>query len=127
MGEISFEAAFRRVEAKTIFSKAGLPTPKGKLAEDRQQAYDAAAEIGAPVAVKAQVLVAGRGKAGGILFADMHKQAQEAWQKLLGSRIKGEVAKTVLVENKNCRFQSSDVAVAQKPSEVPKLLSKRLG
>ena len=53
-------------EAKNIITEYGIPTPKGELAADTSQA---AAKIKPPFAAKAQVLKAGRGKAGGILFA----------------------------------------------------------
>ena len=87
-------------EAKAILSTYEVPTPKGKLATNSQQTREAAAKLGVPVAVKAQVLVAGRGKAGGILFADTPEQAEEAAKKLLGTQIKGVTIVKVLVEEK---------------------------
>ena len=69
-------------EAKNILSAYGVPTPKGETATTTQQAREATAKLGTSVAVKAQVLVAGRGKAGGILFADTPEQAEEAAKKL---------------------------------------------
>ena len=87
-------------EAKTLLSTYGIPTPKSELATTNQQAYDSAAKLAVPVAVKAQVLVAGRGKAGGILFADTPEQAEVAAKKLLGAQVKGTVVSKVLVEEK---------------------------
>lgn len=87
-------------EAKSLFSSYRLPAPEGKLVADSQQAYAEAARLAAPVAVKAQVLVGGRGKAGGILFADTPKQAKEAAENLLGHQVKGLTVKQVLVEEK---------------------------
>ena len=85
-------------EAKITFSTQGIPTPKGELVTTSQQAYDATAKLGGPVAVKAQVLVAGRGKAGGILFANNPQEAQEAAGKLLQTQVKGIPVTKLLVE-----------------------------
>ena len=85
-------------EAKTIFSTNRVPTPKGKLVTTGQRALEVAANLGGPVAVKAQVLVAGRGKAGGILFADSPQEAQKAAEKLLQTEIKGIPVAKLLVE-----------------------------
>jgi len=87
-------------EAKTIFSKYKISTPQGELATSPSRAMEIAAKIGAPVAVKAQILVAGRGKAGGILFATSPKEAELAAKKLLSAEIKGFKVRSVLVEEK---------------------------
>ena len=57
------------VDARAIFTKFGMPVPPSRLAESADEARAAAAEIGCPVVVKAQVLVGGRGKAGGVKLA----------------------------------------------------------
>ena len=62
-------------EAKNILTQYRIPVPKGGLANNASEAESAAGEIAKPVALKAQVLVAGRGKAGGILFADTAAEA----------------------------------------------------
>jgi len=87
-------------EAKTILRKSGIPTPNGELATSPQQAQQIAAKIGKPVAVKAQVLVAGRAKAGGILFADSPKEAQSTTEKIFNMNIRGVPVKAVWVEEK---------------------------
>jgi succinyl-CoA synthetase beta subunit len=87
-------------EAKTLLSTYGISPPRGELATTSQHAYDATAKLAVPVAVKAQVLVAGRGKAGGILFADNPQEAEEAAKKLLGTQVKGMAVSQVLVEEK---------------------------
>jgi succinyl-CoA synthetase beta subunit len=87
-------------EAKSILAGYGVPTPKGELAETPLQARETARRLGDPVVVKAQVLVAGRGKAGGILFADSSKEAEEQAQKLLGAQIKGIPVTKILIEQK---------------------------
>jgi succinyl-CoA synthetase beta subunit len=87
-------------EAKTIFSKYKIPTPRGELVTSPARALETAAEINAPVAVKAQVLVAGRGKAGGILFSTSPNEAELAAKRLLSTEIKGFKVRSVLVEEK---------------------------
>jgi len=87
-------------EAKSILAKYGIPTPPGGLANDASHACEVAAKLKPPFAVKAQVLVAGRGKAGGILFADTAADAGRATEKLLGMQIKGIPVKNVWIEEK---------------------------
>ena len=87
-------------EAKTIFAKYGIPTPKGALATSPAQALDTILETSVPVAVKAQALVSGRGKAGGILFSTSPREAELAVKKLLNTEIKGFTVRSVLVEEK---------------------------
>lgn len=87
-------------EAKAIFSKHGIPIPSGGLATSPAQARDIAARIRGSVVVKAQVLVAGRGRAGGILFADSPNEAEQAAERLLGAEIKGGRVQSVWVEEK---------------------------
>lgn len=87
-------------EAKNILSKHGIPVPQGGLASDPRQAREVAARLKMPVAVKAQVLVAGRGKAGGILFANSVEETEKTAEKLLDMQIKGIPVKSVWVEEK---------------------------
>jgi len=81
-------------EAKEIFKEYGIPVPKGFITSEKVK------EIDGPVVIKAQVLVGGRGKAGGVLFADTLEEANKKIQKLLNSSIKGEKVEKVLVEEK---------------------------
>ncbi|HEX6990019.1 MAG TPA: ADP-forming succinate--CoA ligase subunit beta, partial [Bacillota bacterium] len=85
--------------AKDMFRSAGLPVPRGRVARTPDEAAAAAAEIG-PVAVKSQVLAGGRGKAGGIKFADTPDEARARASELLGSSIQGHTVEQVLVEEK---------------------------
>jgi len=87
-------------EAKAIFAKYDIPTPNGGLATSPAEARDIATKINAPVAVKAQVLVAGRGKAGGILFANSPEEAEVAAEKLLSMELGGVKVQSVWVEEK---------------------------
>jgi succinyl-CoA synthetase beta subunit len=87
-------------EAKNILTKYGIPTPQGGLATDKTQAYEILSKLKPPFAVKAQVLVAGRGKAGGILFADSVSEAEKSVEKLLSIQIKGIPVRSVWIEEK---------------------------
>jgi len=87
-------------EAKSLAKQYAMPIPRGRVATNPQQAKDAYSEIGGQVVLKAQVLVAGRGKAGGIVFASSEAEAEDLAARLLGSTIKGEHVGSVLVEEK---------------------------
>jgi len=87
-------------EAKRILAKYGVPTPKGELATNITQAREIALKLNPPLAVKAQVPVAGRGKAGGILFADSTADVEKAVEKLLGMQIRGIPVRSVWIEEK---------------------------
>ena len=85
-------------QAKEIFQEFGIRTPRGRVATSPAEAEAVAAEVGKPVAVKAQVHVGGRGKAGGIKVAQTPAEAREAAEKILGMDIKGLTVEKVLVE-----------------------------
>jgi succinyl-CoA synthetase beta subunit len=85
-------------QAKEVFADAGIPTPPARLARTVDEAVDAADEIGYPVAVKAQVHVGGRGKAGGIELADDADEARTAAEDIIGMDLKGLHVDRVLVE-----------------------------
>ena len=85
-------------QAKRVFADAGIPTPEGKVVSSPDDAHDAAGEIGCPVAVKAQVHVGGRGKAGGIEVVDTPEEAKDAAERIIGMDIKGNDVEKVLVE-----------------------------
>ncbi|MGA9401430.1 ADP-forming succinate--CoA ligase subunit beta [Haladaptatus sp.] len=85
-------------QAKEVFSDAGIPTPDSALAESVDEVVEAAEDIGYPVAVKAQVHVGGRGKAGGIKLAEDREEAEEAAEDILGMDLKGYTVEQVLVE-----------------------------
>ncbi len=75
----------------------GIPVPKGALCKTPEEARKAAESIGRPVVVKSQILVAGRGKAGGIKPAQTPSEAFAVSKQLLGSVIKGIKVNSVLV------------------------------
>jgi succinyl-CoA synthetase beta subunit len=85
-------------QAKEVFADAGIPTPASALATTVDEAVDAAREVGYPVAIKAQVQVGGRGKAGGIKLVESDEEAREAADAILGMDLKGYTVDRVLVE-----------------------------
>jgi succinyl-CoA synthetase beta subunit len=87
-------------EAKRIFKRYGIPVPRGELAASPQEARQVASKLSFPVAIKAQVLVSGRGKAGGILFAKTPLEVEEITAEILSMHIKGLKVKKVWIEEK---------------------------
>jgi len=87
-------------QAKKILSAYGVQVPQGGLASSPEEALKTAMKISSPYVIKAQVLVAGRGKAGGILFAESPSEVEEKTAKLLRSEIKGIKVKSVWIEEK---------------------------
>ncbi len=85
------------VDARGIFSRFGLPVPPSRLVTDAGEAGKAAVELGCPVVIKAQVLVGGRGKAGGVKLASNEKEAAEKAGAILGMEIKGLKVEKLLV------------------------------
>ena len=87
-------------EAKQVFSRHGIPVPKGTLIADSKQIAGAMSSINPPFMVKAQVTVGGRGKAGGVIPAASVKEAELAATKLIGVKLKGLSVNQVLIEEK---------------------------
>ena len=87
-------------EAKEIAQQYGVPIPRGFLASTPTEAKDACTKLGKPSMVKAQVLVAGRGKAGAIKSASNPQEAEEVASSILSMTVKGEKVAKVLVEEK---------------------------
>jgi len=87
-------------ESKRILESAGVPLPKGRLVSTPQEASEAAREIGGPVVLKVQVLATGRGKAGGVRFADTPEEAERVAGQMLGMPFKGYTVERLLVEEK---------------------------
>jgi len=84
-------------QAREIFKRYGIPVSNGDVAETPEQAYDIAKKIGKRVVVKAQVLVGGRGKAGGVKLAHNPEDAKEKASEILGMEIKGLKVERVFV------------------------------
>ncbi len=85
-------------EAKRILKEYGISVPDGDVATSANEAESIARKIGKPVVLKSQILVSGRGKAGGIQFANNAGEAKKIASNLIGSVIKGCVVDSLLVE-----------------------------
>lgn len=85
-------------QSKTLFAKYGIPIPKGRVASTATEARQIAEELGGRVVVKSQVLVGGRGKAGGIRLAKTPKETEEIATQILGMEIKGLPVRKVLID-----------------------------
>ncbi|WKZ48619.1 MAG: ADP-forming succinate--CoA ligase subunit beta [Anaerolineales bacterium] len=85
-------------QSKTIFAKYGIPIPKGRTASTAVEAKHIAEELGGRVVIKSQVLVGGRGKAGGIKVAKSAAEAEQLAQQILTMEIKGLPVRKVLVD-----------------------------
>ncbi len=82
-------------QAKDIFARFGLPVQQGAVIERPEQV--AGLQLRYPVVVKAQVLVGGRGKAGGVNLASTPSEAEAHARAIIGMEIKGERVGRVLL------------------------------
>src|SRR6476619_5446720 len=91
-------------QGKQLFARHGVPVPDGKPATTVDEALAAADDIGYPCVVKAQVLIGGRGKAGGIKVVKDRDEARDAAEAILGMDIRGHTVHEVWIE------EASDIA-----------------
>jgi len=91
-------------QGKELFRRHGIPVSDGLLATSPAEARAAAESIGCPVVVKAQVLIGGRGKAGGIKRAGSTDEAEARASEILGMDIRGHTVTKVWIE------RASDIA-----------------
>jgi succinyl-CoA synthetase beta subunit len=85
-------------QSKQIFSKFGIPIPRGRVANSSGSARQIAEELGSKVVVKAQVLSGGRGKAGGIRLADTPLITEKLATQIMGMTINNFPVHKVLVD-----------------------------
>ena len=72
-------------QAKQVFAKYGVPTPKGIIAETVEQAVENAKELGGPIwVVKAQIHAGGRGLGGGVKLAKSLDEVRTLADEILG-------------------------------------------
>lgn len=87
-------------KAKELFCKFGIPATEGVVADSAKVLVESCKGIQYPVVVKAQVQVGGRGKAGGIKFAENDYELKTATESIFGLDIKGHIVKKVMVTKK---------------------------
>jgi succinyl-CoA synthetase beta subunit len=99
-------------EGKELFSKYGIPVPRSKLVHDESGAASAAAELGLPTVIKAQVLSGGRGKAGGVVIVRTLDEARSEAKRILGLNIGGEPTGALLVEEPSDHVEEMYLSVS---------------
>ena len=85
-------------QSKHLFAKYGIPIPRGEIATTPEDARRIARDLGRRVVIKSQVLVGGRGKAGGVKLANTPDEAEVVAGQILGMNIKGLTVHKVLVD-----------------------------
>ena len=85
-------------QSKQFFARYGIPIPKGRVAATASEAKQIAEELGGRTVIKAQVLVGGRGKAGGIRLAKSPEEAEELATHILAMKLKDLPVRKVLVD-----------------------------
>src|SRR3982751_2051418 len=85
-------------QGKQLFAKHGVTVPEGRPASSVNEAVEAADELGYPVVIKAQVMIGGRGRAGGIKLAKDRAEAEEHVNAILGMDIRGFTVHELYVE-----------------------------
>jgi len=103
-GRLARALDLHEFQGKELFRRFGIPVSEGRLATSPDEARAAAEELGGPVVVKAQVLIGGRGKAGGIKLADTPAEAHTRAGEILGMDIRGHTVEKVWIE------RASDIA-----------------
>jgi succinyl-CoA synthetase beta subunit len=89
-------------QAKAVMEKFGIPTMRGAVIEEKGQAAAKIKEAGlsCPVVIKAQVQIGGRGKAGGVKFAETPEEAERLCNQMLGMDIRGLSANQLMIVEK---------------------------
>jgi succinyl-CoA synthetase beta subunit len=115
-------------QGKQLFAKHGIPVSPGRPVRTVGDAVSASDEIGYPVVVKAQVLIGGRGKAGGIKLAGDREAVEEHSGNILGMDIRGHTVEELWIE------KASDIAdeyyaafVFDRSAKKPMAMLSRMG
>ncbi len=115
-------------QAKEIFAGAGIPVPDGKVGTTSAEVVEIAESFGKPVMVKAQVHVGGRGKAGGIQYAENIEAARVWAQKILGMDMKGlKVNKVLITEALDILTESYVGIVIDRATKAPVIMVSPAG
>ena len=115
-------------QSKSLFARYGIPIPKGRIASSATEAKQISEELGGNVVIKSQVLVGGRGKAGGIRLAKSNKEAEEYATEILGMEVKGIPVRKVLVDEAISINKEIYLSIANdRNSQKPLLMASRAG
>ena len=115
-------------QAKQLFAAAGIPVPPGKVASSPAEASKIAEDINKAVMVKAQVHVGGRGKAGGIKYAENAEAAKVLASTIIGMDIKGfKVRKVLVTEASEIIFESYIGIILDRATRRPVIMVSSAG
>jgi succinyl-CoA synthetase beta subunit len=115
-------------QAKEMFAAVGIPVPQGKVATTPAEAQAIAEEYNRPVMVKAQVHVGGRGKAGGIKYAETPEAAKILASNIIGMDIKGlTVQKLLVTEAEDIISESYVGIILDRTSKKPVIMVSPAG
>ena len=115
-------------QARELLGEAGIPISAGRVADSAEQAARAAAELGPPVVIKAQVLAGGRGKAGGVKIAHSVEEAGLRAREILALRIKEiPVARVLVAKAVDIRKEYYLGITVDRSAKKPVLISSASG
>src|SRR3954454_18653458 len=115
-------------QGKQLFSKHGVAVPDGRPATSVPEAVEAADELGYPVVIKAQVLIGGRGKAGGIKLAKDRAEAEQHAEAIMGMDIRGFTVHELYVEKASEIDEEYYAAVVfDRSARAPMVMLSRMG
>src|ERR671917_132596 len=115
-------------QGKQLFSKHGVPVPEGRAAASVPEAAEAADELGYPVVIKAQVLIGGRGKAGGIKVANDRAEAEQHAEAILGMDIRGFTVHELYIEKASDIDEEYYAAIVfDRSARAPMVMLSRMG
>jgi succinyl-CoA synthetase beta subunit len=115
-------------QGKQLFKKHGVPVPDGRPAASVTEAVEAADELGYPVVIKAQVLIGGRGKAGGIKVAKDRAEAEQHAEAIIGMDIRGFTVHELYVERASEIDEEYYAAIVfDRSARAPMVMLSRMG
>lgn len=115
-------------QSKSLFTRYGIPIPNGRTASSAKEAKQVSEELGGKVVIKSQVLVGGRGKAGGIRLARTSKEAEEFASEILLMEIKGIPVRKILVDEAVSISKEIYLSIANdRNSQKPILIASSAG
>jgi succinyl-CoA synthetase beta subunit len=115
-------------QAKDIFAAHGIPVPRERVAASPAEALTFAKELGLPVVIKAQVLVGGRGKAGGVKKVESADQVEKVAGSILGMDIKGlKVNKVLVSECVDIKGEAYVGIIVDRATRAPVLMASAAG
>ncbi|HYQ88442.1 MAG TPA: ADP-forming succinate--CoA ligase subunit beta [Candidatus Binatia bacterium] len=115
-------------QSKDLFRAAGIPVPPGEVASSVREAVSAAARFTYPVVVKAQVLIGGRGKAGGVKVVRTPEELEREAGRILGMDIRGlKVGRVLITPSADIDREYYAGMVLDRKNETPLLMVSPAG